>query len=67
LTSGSSSTFNFALMCGMPFRQASQIGTDEFWVDEHKQNCSSQTAESMTIFFSTKKSKMICFQIATHN
>ncbi|UJR10817.1 hypothetical protein I4U23_015004 [Adineta vaga] len=33
-----SKAFNVALLCGMPFRQASQIGNEEFW----NENCTSQ-------------------------
>ncbi|CAF1001463.1 unnamed protein product [Rotaria sordida] len=40
-------SFNAALMCGIPFRQASKIGTDEFWTDQYdNKNCSSQTTRN---------------------
>jgi monomeric isocitrate dehydrogenase len=32
-----SNAFNAALMCGMSFRQASHIGTEEFWTDKHNE------------------------------
>jgi len=30
--------FNAALVCGMPFRQASHIGTEDFWIDQNDEN-----------------------------
>ncbi|CAF2997050.1 unnamed protein product, partial [Rotaria sp. Silwood2] len=45
--SRNNNAFNAALMCGMPFRQASKIGTDEFWTDKcDNTNCSSQTTRN---------------------
>jgi hypothetical protein len=38
-------------MCGMPFRQASQIGKDEFWCDKSDENCSLLTKKGITNHF----------------
>jgi len=38
-------------MCGMSFRQASHIGTEEFWSDPNDQNKSGMTSP----FFIQKK------------
>jgi len=38
-------------MCGMPFRQASQIGWEEFRDEKQDQNCSPQSRKSMTNTF----------------
>ncbi|CAF1112589.1 unnamed protein product [Adineta steineri] len=35
ISSNSNNAFNAALMCGMPFRQASQIGKNEFWIEKN--------------------------------
>jgi hypothetical protein len=54
--------FNAALMCGMPFRQASQIGWEEFRDEKQDQNCSPQSRKSMTNpFFLFKKDNLSCF------
>ncbi|CAF3666340.1 unnamed protein product [Rotaria sp. Silwood1] len=45
--SRNNNAFNAALVCGIPFRQASKIGTDEFWTDKYEnKHCSSQTTRN---------------------
>ncbi|CAF1378420.1 unnamed protein product [Adineta steineri] len=45
ISNNSNSAFNAALMCGMPFRQASQIGKNEFWIEKNDEIDLLQTTE----------------------